>query len=208
MDLFGKDKEMKIKFNEVSGKKIRFIQTGPSWDKDTNYILIKRIEILSNERKYVHGVFSTLINSSISRDPHRISVFITSEGYGFNTFYSDNITGNTSTLNEENAWFQIELAQGLGIFNGFVLKRGNKWTVKSFKIICTDDIRRPIDSWLTLFEMNEKREGEHQLNEVYLFDRPSPIVRIVRIVQTGQNWSDNHFLKFHHFDLFGIYFSY
>lgn len=207
-DLNGKDKKMTINFKQVSGKKIRFTQTGPNWDKGTNYILIKRIEILSNEKKYAEGVFSTLIKSSIGRDRHGISVFITSYDYGFNTFYSGNISGNTSTLNEENAWFQIELTQGLGIFNGFVLERGNKWTVKSFKIICTDDIRRPINSWLTLFEMNEKREGERRLNEIYLFDRPSPIVRIVRIVQTGPNWSNDHFLKFHHFDLFGVYFGF
>ncbi|KAK8840226.1 hypothetical protein M9Y10_031171 [Tritrichomonas musculus] len=207
-DLNGKDKEMTINFRQVSGKKIRFTQTVPNWDKGTNYILIKRIEILSNEKKYAGGVFSTLIKSSLGRDPHIIPVFITSDGYGFNTFYSEKITGNTSTLNEENAWFQIELTQGFAILNGFLLHRGDPWVIRSFKIICTDDIRRPIDSWLTLFEINEKKEGEHRMNEIYLFDRPSPILRIIRLIQTGPNWCNNHFLKFFHFDFFGVYFNY
>ena len=73
-------------------------------------------------------------------------------------------------------------------------------------MICTDDSSKPESSWTTLIEINEETENEHEQLGIYEFPHPSPPTRIVRLVQTGENWSDELNLMFVHFDLFGSYF--
>ena len=204
-ELNGKNKEMVINFNQKRTNKIKFIKIGPNWDKNTEYVMIKRIELLSNESEYSNGVFAALVNKSENKDPHKSRVFITSTNYGFNSFYSGKISGNTSTLNELNSWFQIEFTHGCAFLTGFLLERGHQYESKNFKIVGTDDIRNPIDSWITLIEINEKTLNDHRNPDVYKFNKLSHPVRFVRFIQIGPNWSDNNFLKFHHFDLFGRY---
>ncbi|KAK8881631.1 hypothetical protein M9Y10_004375 [Tritrichomonas musculus] len=203
IDLNGKCKDMTIEFESNRCRRIRFQQTGPNWDKNNNFLFIKRIELLSPETKYSGGVFKTLFYKNENKDPHKIGVHITSTAFDFNNFYSIKSTKNICTANKENQWFQIELTRSVAILNGFRLKKSVPERLKSYKIICTDDASKPTSSWTTLTVINEKTKGDHQDLDIYEFDHPSPPVRFIRLIQTDKNWNDNLFLKFIHFDLFG-----
>ena len=204
-ELNGKHKKMKVSFAPVQGRKVRFTQTGPNWDKNTIFLHIKGIEILSTEPRYSKGVFATLVNESENDDPHKCPVIISATNFDFNSFHSLNSSCNICTYPNENSWFQVELTQGAAILNGFRLKRcGDK--LKNYKLICTDDSSKPESSWTTLIEIDEKTENEHEVLDIYEFPQPSPPTRFVRLVQTGQNWNNELFLQFYHFDLFGTYF--
>ncbi|KAK8870935.1 hypothetical protein M9Y10_008848 [Tritrichomonas musculus] len=205
-ELNGKYKDMTVSFAPVRGRKVRFTQTGPNWDKNTNYLWIKGIELLSTESRYSRGVFATLVGEIENEDPHKCPVIISASNFDFNCFYSINAPRNTSTYNYENSWFQVELTRGTAVLNGFRLKRCNPDKLRSYKVICTDDSSKPESSWTTLIEINEETINEHEVLDIYEFPHPSPPTRFVRLVQTGKNWNDDLCLMFIHFDLFGEYF--
>ena len=202
-DLNEQYKDMTIKFEINRCRRIRFQQTGPNWDKNNNFLHIKRIELLSPEIKYSGGVFKTLFYENENKDPHKIRVHITSKFFDFNNFYSIKSTKSICTSSNEKEWFQIELTRSVAILNGFRLKKSVPERLKSYKIICTDDASKPTSSWTTLTVINEKTKGDHQDLDIYEFDHPSPPVRFIRLIQTDKNWNDELFLQFYHFDLFG-----
>ena len=95
----------------------------------------------------------------------------------------------------------------MAILNGFRLKRYSyPDLMKSYKIICSDDINKPIETWTTLIEINEKTKEDHKQLDIYEFPRSSPLTKFIRLIQTGPNWNNDIRLKFYHFDLFGTYF--
>ena len=205
-ELNGANKMMSIEFEPISGKNIRFTQTGPNWDKNSNWIDIVRIEILSSSKKFSEGVFSTLIKECLNCDPHFNPVSITSSGVDLNSFHLLSAKKSVSTESEINPWFQIELACGFAILNGFRLKKNKKHKLKSFKIICSDDINKPIEEWTTLIEVDEEKEDEHQDLDIYKFTRPSPPTKIIRLIMTNSTWDNKNYLIFYHIDYFGSYF--
>ena len=78
--------------------------------------------------------------------------------------------------------------------------------MKSYKLICTDDINKPESSWTTLIEINESREDEYQMNDTYELPHPSPPTRFIRLVQTGPTWRGDNNLWLARFEIFGCYF--
>lgn len=205
-ELNGVNKEMTINFDSIKSRKVRIIQTGSNWDSNSNYLLFKRIELLSNEEKYSNGVFSTLFYEKEHHDPHKIGVIISASYFDFNTFYLLNPARNTCTDDKKNSWFQIELTQGLAVIYGIKLKRTKISKLKKFKIICTDDIEKVKNNeWIKLFETNEQKQKQNQEFDIYEFDKPSPPTKFIRLVQTGKNWSDDFHLKLFYFDIFGTY---
>lgn len=205
-ELNGKYKDMIINFSPVVGRKIRFTQTGPNWDKDNNFLYIKGIELLSSESKYSGGVFKTLVESNPDKDPHKCPVIITSTYFDNNNIQLIDNNHILCTFADEGSWFQVELTRGSAILNGFRLNRTDPNKLRSYKIICTDDSSKPESSWTTLIEIDEKTENEHEQLDIYEFPNPSPLTRFVRLVSTGKTWSDNFEFKVLHFDLFGSYF--
>lgn len=201
-ELNGKFKEMTIKFNSIQSKKIRFVQTGPNWDENSNYLHIQKIEILSNDPKYSKGIFSSLIELSENHDPHKCAVKITASYFDLSDFYSLDAKSSVWTYSYGNSWFQIELTNGLAILNGFRIK---KVEMKSFKIICTNNEKEPIESWTELININEKEKNENNFI-IYKFSRPSPPIRFIRLIQTGPDLNDNLSLFLYHIDFFGCYF--
>lgn len=206
-ELNGKYKKMTINFPSKSGKIVRFVQNGPNWDKGNNFLLIKTIELLSPEPKYSKGIFTTLIEESKHKDPRRCGVNISSTRFDFNSFHLINTKNNIWTFNEKNSWFQVELTRGFAILTGFRLKRDNFRKLRSYKIIATDDDKKPDKSWTELFKLNEEVKDENNNINVYNFP-PSPPIRFIRIIQTGPNWNNDNNLKFYHFELFGTYYIY
>ena len=204
-ELNGSYKEMKIEIEKINGRIIRIVQTGPNWDTGTNFVNVKRIEILSDDQKYSKGVFATLIENCPAKDPHKCSVHITAKNYDFDSYIRIDSKLSICTSFMQNSWFQIELTKGKILINGFRLKRTKSNKLKSFKIIGTDDIKKPLDSWMTLTEINEKNINEHQMLDVYKIVQPNKPLKIIRLVQTGPNWNNQNFLMFHHFDIFGTY---
>ena len=77
---------------------------------------------------------------------------------------------------------------------------------KSYKVICSDDIEKPLNSWTTLMVADEKTKYDHDVLGIFKFPLQSPPVKFVRIVLTGSNWNNQFLLSFYHFDLFGRYF--
>lgn len=207
-ELNGQNLTMTYNFDTVLAQKIRFIQTGSNWDDGSYYLRIKKFELLSSEPEYSNGIFQTLIEKSENHDPHKCPIFISSSYFDFNKFYTINVEigQNICTYDEENSWFQIELTQGFAILKGFRFKRSSNNMPKNYKIICTDDLNKPENSWITLIEINEKTKDEHQILDIYKFPHPSPPVKIIRLIQTGKNWDDADYLLFYHFDVFGVYF--
>lgn len=205
-DLNGNGQSMKFDIMPpVLGRKVRFIQTGPNWDKGDEYLFIKRIELFSTDTRYKNGVFATLISENISQDPHKCPVIISASCFDFNHFYSLDSEYNIWTHNQENQWFQVEFTQGAAILKGFRLRRTNPSKLRSYKIICTDDSSNPENLWTKLFEINEQAENEHKNLEIYKFNIQSPPIKYVRLVSTGPNWANCLNLKLWHFDLFGTY---
>ena len=205
-ELNGEYKDMTVSFTPTRGRKVRFTQTGPNWDKNSNFLWIKGIELLSTESKYSKGVFATLVEESENKDPHKCPVIISALHFDLNSFHSLNSKYNTWTYGNENSWFQVELTKGTVVLNGFRLKRYGSGMLKSYKLICTDDPSKPESSWTKLIEINEKTKDEHEKLDIYEFPHPSPPTRFVRLVMTGKDWSDSLNLRFFHFDLFGSYF--
>ena len=109
------------------------------------------------------------------------------------------------TSDIENSWFQIEFPKGKAIINGFRLKRCVQDKLQQYKIICTDDVYKPLEEWITLIEIDEKSKTEHEILDIYEFPQPSPPIKFIRLIQTGPNWDDNHYLEFYHLDFFGSY---
>ncbi|KAK8843537.1 hypothetical protein M9Y10_024592 [Tritrichomonas musculus] len=205
-ELNGEDRQMTVNFKPTRGKKVRFIQTGKNWDDEDNYLFVKRIELLSTEKKYSGGVFATLVANSENKDPHKCPVFISASCFDNNSFYLVDSSCPIMNENGEKEWFQVELTRGVAILNGFRLERDEDTKLRNYKIICTDDSSKPESSWTTLIEINEKKEDEHELLDIYEFPHPSPLTRFVRLVSTGQNWDGSNDFKFIHFDVFGSYF--
>ena len=54
-------------------------------------------------------------------------------------------------------------------------------------------------------KINEKTQNDHKLLDVYKFEQPSLPVKIIRIIQTGKNWSEDKNLRICHIDFFGFY---
>lgn len=205
-ELKGQNREMLIHFPPRLGKKIRILQTGPNWDDGKNYVNFNKFELLSNDEKYSEGVFKTLILNSESKDPHKIPVLVTAKNFDVNSFHlidSNHCIGSTEC---PNLWFQIELTRGYAIIYGFRLKKSKSFNLKSYKVICIDDVNKPIESWVTLIDINEKDKNENLYIVKYEFMDPSPPTKFIRIVQTGPNWDNRLCLKFIHFDVFGFYF--
>lgn len=188
-ELNGKNKNMTITFDEINARKVCFIQAGPNWDKGTNILHIKMIELLSANKESTKGIFETVIGSN--KDPHKCGV----------TILTNDTNVCTHPLN--NSWYQIELRTKTSI-NGFILKRFNHSKLKSYKVICTDDSRKPQSSWTTLININESSPNENLVNQYYEFPRPSPPTKFVRLVSTGRDWNGDLGLKFVDFRLIRI----
>lgn len=199
--LNGKHNIMTIKFSEKKGSRIRFLQTGPSWD-DKKSLFFKRFELLSPEAKYSNGVFTTLIEKSENHDPHKAKVLIYSTSFDFNWFHLvDSASIHVTFCTELNSWFQVELTRGLAVITGFRIRKSK---LKDYKITASDDENKPDDMWLTLYEVNEETDLGSKC-KMYELPQPSPPVRFIRIVLTGLNWIDQYYLQIIHFDVFGSY---
>lgn len=194
---------MVVTFPETSGTCVSFKQTSQSWE-GKNALFIKRIELLSPESKYSKGVFTKLIEESESKDPHKCNVLISASSFDLNSFH---LVNNSSKIfcesKKVDLWFQVELTRGSAIITGFrIVKR----ELKSYKVIASDDVNKPIDSWIKLFEVSETENRNSRTCDVFELPHPSPLVRFVRLVLTGPNWKGNISFKIRHFDIFGYYF--
>lgn len=201
-ELNGAFKSMIVKFDSISCQKVKLIQTESNWDIGNNCLNIQRIELLSPEEKYKKGVFSKLVSMSPSKDPHKCPVIISSSCFDFNTFHLLGSSKNICLYGRQNAWFQIELTGGFAIIHGFRILRFKGIKLKSYKIICTNDVSLPTNEWETLMEVGQNDADEP---EIFQFEKPSPPVRFVRIIQAKEDWFDDLFLAFYHFDIFGVY---
>lgn len=56
-----------------------------------------------------------------------------------------------------------------------------------------------------MLEVNETDKNEHKDIDIYKFNRLSPPVRFIRLIQTGPNWDNDFFLQLCHMDFFGCY---
>ena len=204
-ELKGKNQSMTIDIEYKQTRKVRIINRGKNWDKHNNYIIIKRIELLSNEAKYSQGIFSTLVYESEDHDPRKCPVFMSASSNDFNAFHLIDSPKIICTDPKEHSWLQIEFTEGRAVLFGFRLKMYNEYKIRSYKIICTDNSHKPEESWTTLIEVNEGREDEHEQLEIYEFSQPSPPTKYVRLIQTGPNWGNTLNLILYHFDLFGNY---
>lgn len=200
-DLNGPYKEKTIEFPEKKGKTLSFVKTGPSWDLG-NMIMLKRIEILSSDEKYTKGVFQTLVDKY--KDPHLSKVLISSTSFVNDTFYLINTSDHISTGFAENSWFQVELTKGLAIINGFRVDLQN---LKSFKIIATEDKKKPINSWIELYEFNENQTSDSKNLTFCMLPQQSIPVKCIRLIQTKPNRRNKKNLVIYHFDIFGKYFE-
>lgn len=93
----------------------------------------------------------------------------------------------------------------MAVISAVRIKKCNVGEPKSFKIICSDNANKPMYQWTTLININEKSKNEHQLLDLYTFAKASPPTRIIRLLMTGKNWSDEFYLTIRHFDIFGTY---
>lgn len=205
-ELNGKNKEMIVHFDSIKCRKIRIIQTRPNWDKENVFLHFKRIELLSPDSKFSSGIFQTFVENNEIHDPHRCPVIISAKNFDFNSFHLLDSNVNICTSDNNNSWFQVELVKGFAIINGFRLMKYKFGKIRNYKIICTDDINNPIERWITLFEVNEKKENQYKQLDIYEFSHPSPPTKVVRLIQMGPNWVGKSYLQFVHFELFGIYF--
>lgn len=188
---------------------------GPYKDMIVNFdpIFLKKLEwhifiIFKKNWTFVNWtkVFTTLVDESENKDPHKCPVFIAATSFDFNSFTSSEAKNYVWVYAYENQWFQIELTKCAAILNGFRIKRTETSKLKSYKLICTDDSSKPVSSWTTLIEIDEKTIDEHEILDIYKFERPSPPAKFVRLVHTGKNWDDKLDISFYNFDLFGTYF--
>ncbi|KAK8870877.1 hypothetical protein M9Y10_008775 [Tritrichomonas musculus] len=204
-ELNGKGKEMIVSFGQVKGRNVRIILTDKNWDKNDHFIAISHVELLSNDVKYSKGVFAKLVEMSKNNDPHNCGVVISSSYFDFNSFFLLNSKSCTWTFNDKNPWFQIELISGLAVIHSFRLNKNPNRPLKSYRIVASDDPKKPVHSWLILFEISELSINEHKILDVYQLEKPSPPIRAIRMVQTSPNWGNDLFLSFLHLDFFGYY---
>ena len=203
--LNGQNKSMIINIEPIKGKTICFINKGPNWNKKSNKIHIKRIELLSkDEEENSKEIFKKIVESSENKDPHKSGINIYSSQFDFNSFFLLDNKSNICTYHYENSWFQIELTNSYSI-TAFRLK---KLIDFKYKIIATDDLKKPFGSWYNLFDVNNEYDNKRNLLDIYDLPRPSPPVRFIRLIQKGKNSENNFYLVFYHFDFFGFYFSY
>lgn len=202
-ELNGSNKQMTVEFTPTIGKTFIFRQTGPSWD-DSMFIFINNIEFFSNEKKYSEGIFKTLLELN-NHDPHKCPVLISAMYFDFNHFHSLKNSTLLTTNNTKNSWIQVEFTQGLVVIGGFRLEKSEQSKLKSFQVICKDDISKSTDLWTILLEVNETDKNEHKDIDIYKFNRLSPPVRFIRLIQTGPNWDNDFFLQLCHMDFFGCY---
>ena len=130
---------------------------------------------------------------------------MSSSKFDFSTFYRINSQIVIGTYSRANSWFQIELTKGSAVLHGFRLKRNDKFKLRSYKLICSDDASKPVEEWTTLIEINEETKNEHELLDIYKFVQPSQPTKYVRLIQTGAAWNNELNLAFDHLDLFGDY---
>ena len=78
--------------------------------------------------------------------------------------------------------------------------------MKYYKIICSDDINKPIDKWTILIELNEQNSSIFCGIKTYEFKELSPPTKFIRLVMTGPTFADSNYLSFYHLDFFGKYF--
>lgn len=204
-ELNKKNGSMIIPIDTIRCRKIQIINRGQNWDEGSDCVCIKRIELLSNEDKYVQGVFQTLVYESEDHDPHKCPVLMSSSKYDFNTFHSIDSKNYIGTLGSDNSWIRIEFTRGSAILRGFRLKRDKTFKMRSYKIICTEDASKAEEEWTTLIEIEESKEDEHEILDIYKFSQPSPPTKYVKLIQTGPKWNGSKHLIFYHFDLFGDY---
>ena len=204
-ELNGANRSMTVSASYEKCRKVRIVNRGPNWDNGQNDINIRRIELLSDDARYAGGVFSRLVSESENQDPHKCPVFMSSSCFDFNTFHRIGTTNYVGTCPEANSWFQVELTRGTAVLHGFRLKRDEDCKMRSYKLICSDESRKPEEEWTTLIEINEGAENDHELLDIYRFAQPSPPTKYVRLIQTGPTWNNSLILTFHHFDLFGNY---
>ena len=206
VELNGVHKSMTVNFDPINAKKISFTLTGQNWDKESSVVYIKRIEVLSNEDRFNNGVFKTFVSQSENNDPHRCPVHISASNFDFNSFYNIDSKNSITSGGKNNEYLQIEFVRNWVILNGCRIKRVTQNGLKSFMIVCTDDVKKPLDAWIKLLEINENSIDEHQAIQTYEFEKSSPLVKFVRLIQTGPNWGNKLNLKLRHFDLFGCCF--
>lgn len=209
-ELNGIEKELTFKIPSKRGKFIKIKQTGPNWDKsepsEKNFFSLKNVELYSTDSKFNgKGVFETFINESESHDAHDCGVFIDAERLAFDSFFDVNSKERSiNTHNQKNSFFQIHLKKGAVIINGFRLRKTSTRSVKTFMVVASDDVNKPLDEWNVLYDVNESSLSQNIILNIHE-TKMSPPVRFVRFVQTGLNWSGDRFLQFFHFDLFGYY---
>lgn len=200
---------MKINIAPIQGRKVKIILTASSLDQRDNFVLFKRIEIITVTAvaEKPTEFFASLVNLAENKDPHRCPVYINASSFDFNSFVALDSFKNIS-ISCQNSWFQIELTKGMAVLTGCRIKISRDPTIKikNFKIICSDDIEKPLNSWITLFVADEKTKYDHDILGIFKFPFQSPPVKFVRIVLTGPNWNNQFLLSFYHFDLFGRYF--
>lgn len=199
---------MLIEFEQRSCRTIQIKQTGDNWDQkqdDTNYpnrvFGLKKVDLKTRNNE---SVFRRLLNQY--KNPHHCGVHISWQYSSFDSFMKlDNfyVIINKACYNN---WFQISLTKGAAIIKGFRLKRTKTDMLKNYKIIVSDDDKRPTREWFLLFEILESDQNEHKVFDIYE-TKLSPPIRNIRIVNEGLNWSGNNTLIFSHFDVFGYYVS-
>lgn len=202
-ELNGLNKQMIINFDVKNANNIRIVFTDFNWIEGNYIVGLKRIELLSPIDKYSQGVFSTIIDESKEKDPHKCDVLISATNYEYSSFYL--IDSNKFLMTypfDEDQWFQVELTKGMALIHAIRVKNNS---LKAFKIIATDDAKKPLDSWLKLIEIKEESRKDHKQLEIYDLDHPSPPVKIIRIIQTEPTWDNNKRLLLYHFDIFGYY---
>ncbi|KAK8839644.1 hypothetical protein M9Y10_032010 [Tritrichomonas musculus] len=196
----------KFIFNKTKCKTIKIVPDNKEFannDKSEAYPHIKSIELLSPDPKYSEGYFKTLLKENESHDPHKIGVLLSAYRYDFNNFHLHGIKKkNTSSLNKPNQWFQIEFNEGMAIITGFRYRSPVEHKLQHYKIVATDDVKKDISLWVTLYENDEDKTDTEVSHQFSWIRWP---MKAVRIIQTQKN--KNNELKFFYFDIFGFYFQ-
>lgn len=198
----------KFTFKPIKCKTIKIIPNNKKFANISSseaFPHIKSIELLSPDPKYSEGYFKTLIKEENSHDPHKIGVLLSAFRYDFNSFHlhSNTKNPNTTTYNRQNQWFQIEFYEGLVVITGFRYKSPIKHKLQHYKIMATDDVKKDISLWVTLYEKDEDESDSEISHQFAWLSGP---MQVVRIIQTKPNNSNNE-LKFFYFDIFGFYFQ-
>lgn len=171
-------------------------------DEEDTWPIIRKIEMFQPNKDV--GVFTQLIQNSEHHDPHRIGVFISATCFDTNHFFriqpDEVYKYHVITHNEENSWFQVKLIKGCAQLTGFRLQKIDWNNTLKYKIIASFDG----STWITLYQTNDE---EKELFVVKKFDKISPKIKIIKIIQIGKSGNNCFQFKFYHFDVFGKYFS-